>query len=108
MSANTKLTPAIPRLNRNAILLALATLITLGVGEEGLGGWAIMALLLGLALFKGRLIVLDFMGLRRTAPLWRRLVLGWLRAKAVLDIIKDMDHHRTPEILTAEVISHIE
>ncbi|MCE1184432.1 MAG: cytochrome C oxidase subunit IV family protein [Rhodocyclales bacterium] len=84
MSANTKLTPAIPRLNRSAVLLALATLITLGVGEQGLGGRAIMALLLGLALFKGRLIVLDFMGLRRTAPLWRRLVLGWLVLQALV------------------------
>jgi uncharacterized membrane protein YecN with MAPEG domain len=77
-------TPSIPRLNRSAILLALATLITLGVGEEGLGGRAIMALLLGLALFKGRLIALDFMGLRHTAPLWRRLVLGWLVLQALL------------------------
>lgn len=64
-------------------LLALATLASAWLGEGAavggrhLGTLATLAVL-ALAAFKGALIALDYMELRRAPALWRRVVLGWL------------------------------
>lgn len=75
--------PTARRLTLAWIALLLATGGTLLAGEL----WQsddhaalIVAILAALTLFKGRLIVLDYMGLRGTARLWRGVVLGWLVA----------------------------
>jgi hypothetical protein len=36
------------------------------------------AVVLGLAVLKGRRILLDFLGLRAVAPIWRGLVTAWV------------------------------
>ncbi|WP_298213168.1 cytochrome C oxidase subunit IV family protein [Acidovorax sp.] len=63
------------------LALLAATAITWWVGEHpgptGIGRGAALAVL-GLALAKGVLIVLDYMELRHAPALWRRLLLGWL------------------------------
>lgn len=63
------------------LALLAATVITWWVGEHpgpaGIGQGAALAVL-GLALAKGVLIVLDYMELRHAPALWRRLLLGWL------------------------------
>lgn len=51
-------------------------------GNSPLPTWA-MALVFGLALFKGWLVIDHFMALRLAPPLWRRLVLGCLWAVVV-------------------------
>lgn len=58
-------------------LLVAATLLTWALGE-GRGGPWLAALLLGIAAFKGALVALEFMALRRAPRLWPVLVLGWL------------------------------
>ena len=65
-------------LNRSYAILLLATAATFTLGEGGAaGGWA-MAALLALVCVKGRLVILDFMDLRRVKFKWRALLLGWL------------------------------
>jgi caa(3)-type oxidase subunit IV len=72
-----------PHLNRLWLLLLAATVLTWWLGEAGAvasplsGTWAV-PLIFGLAVFKGRLVILDFMELRGAPALWRRLLLGWL------------------------------
>lgn len=64
-------------------LLALATLGSWWLGEgaavsgQHLGTVATLAVL-ALSAFKGALIALDYMELRRAPALWRRAVMGWL------------------------------
>ncbi|MBS0347676.1 MAG: cytochrome C oxidase subunit IV family protein [Proteobacteria bacterium] len=69
-------------LNTVWVVLMLATLGTLGIGEFGarfgLAGPLAMAALLVICFVKGRLVVLDFMGLRGVKFFWRGLLLGWL------------------------------
>ena len=59
----------IRRLNTVWVILMLATGATWEVGEQGFAGQLAMALLLILSFVKGRLVVLDFMGLRHAGPL---------------------------------------
>ena len=68
----------IRRLNTVWVILMLATGATWEVGEQGFAGQLAMALLLVLSFIKGRLVVLDFMGLRRAGLLWRSVLIGWL------------------------------
>jgi hypothetical protein len=60
------------------LLLVIATGMTFAAGEFGTPGRTLIVGVLALALFKGRLVILDFMELRHAPPLWRRAVLGWL------------------------------
>lgn len=77
-------------LNRIWALLAAATLVTGWLGESGwaqrAGAFSVL-LMFGLALAKGRWVVLDFMELREAPPLWRRLMLGWLLAVVALILL---------------------
>lgn len=41
-------------------------------------GTVVNALVLAAAMLKGRVVVLDFLGLRRAPALWRGLVVGWV------------------------------
>lgn len=41
-------------------------------------------LLLGASVVKGRQLVLNYLGLREAPALWRRLIVGWVFAVAVL------------------------
>lgn len=69
------------RLDRTDILwllLAAATALTWKLGDSGGHGKVIVAIVFGLAVFKGSLVILDFMELRHAPALWRRVVLGWL------------------------------
>jgi hypothetical protein len=60
------------------LLLVIATGMTFAAGEFGTPGRALILGVLALALFKGRLVILDFMELRHAPALWRRSVLCWL------------------------------
>ena len=81
-----------PHLNRLWLLLLAATVLTWWLGEAGAvashtaGTWAV-PLIFGLAVFKGRLVILDFMELRDAPVLWRRLLLGWLYFVVVLILL---------------------
>ena len=57
------------------LVLVGLTAVTFGIGEAGLGGARVTAILLGIALVKSRLVAGVFMGLRATRPLWR-LIMG--------------------------------
>ena len=60
------------------VVLLAATVATFEIGERGGAGTAAMAALLTISFIKGRLVVLDFMGLRGVKFFWRGLLLGWL------------------------------
>ena len=70
------------QLNFVWVVLMLATLATFGIGEVGerlgIAGPLAMAALLAISFIKGRLVVLDFMGLRGVIFFWRVLLLGCL------------------------------
>lgn len=59
-------------------LLVIATGLTFAAGEFGAPGRLLILGVLALALFKGSLVILDFMELRHAPALWRRGVMGWL------------------------------
>jgi len=60
-----------------AVLLT-ATLATWGIGEAGVAGIAAMIAMLVLTFVKGRLIALEYMGLRPIRLFWRAMLIGWL------------------------------
>jgi hypothetical protein len=55
--------------------LAIATLLA---SRHLMAGPAVSAVVLGLAVLKGRRILLDFLGLRTAPALWRGLVTAWV------------------------------
>jgi hypothetical protein len=57
------------------LALAGLTVVTFGIGEAGIGGGRVTAILLAIALVKSHLVAGVFMGLRATRPLWR-LIMG--------------------------------
>lgn len=59
-------------------LLVMSTGLTFAAGEFGSPGRLLILGVLALALFKGSLVILDFMELRHAPALWRRGVMGWL------------------------------
>ena len=69
-------------LNAVWAILLVATLATWAIGEAGerlgITGPLAMLTLLAISFVKGRLVVLDFMGLRGVKFFWRGLVIGWL------------------------------
>ena len=70
------------QLNFVWVVLMLATLATFAIGEVGerigIAGPLAMAALLAISIIKGRLVMLDFMGLRGVKFFWRGLMIGWL------------------------------
>ena len=60
------------------ILLIAATGLTWLLGERGASGAAIASALLAIAFFKGALIILDYMALRRAPLMWPVITLGWM------------------------------
>lgn len=60
------------------LTLVALTLLTYGVGREGLNGPAVSLGLLAVALFKGHLVGDWFMGLRRVRGPWRWVIALWL------------------------------
>ena len=60
------------------LALIAATFASLAIGASGAAGPAIVGLLAALSLWKGSIIILDFMALRHAPMLWRALVLGWM------------------------------
>ena len=74
---------SILRINTIALLLALATGLSWWLGEEAvlsghhLGTTAVLVVL-ALSAIKGALIALEFMELRTSPVLWRRMVMGWM------------------------------
>ena len=70
------------QLNTVWAILLVATLATWTIGEVGehlgIAGPPAMLTLLAVSFVKGRLVVLDFMGLRGVKFFWRGLVIGWL------------------------------
>ena len=64
-------------------LLALA-IATLAAASLLPSRWLIDAVVLSLAMAKGRVIVLDFLGLRHAPALWRGLLTTWLAGHAML------------------------
>lgn len=59
------------------ILIAL-TLLTLGIGEMGLGGVSVVAFILLTTIIKSQMIVNYFMGLRRVKLFWRVVLFLYL------------------------------
>ncbi|MBL8483125.1 MAG: cytochrome C oxidase subunit IV family protein [Rhodocyclaceae bacterium] len=70
--------------DRSFIVLLAATAATWFIGESGAAGAAAMTATLVLMLAKGRLVVLDFMGLRAVRGYWRLLLPGWLLFVAIV------------------------
>ena len=70
------------QLNVVWVVLMLATAATYAISEVGtqigIAGPLAMAALLAISIVKGRLVMLDFMGLRGVRFFWRGLLLGWL------------------------------
>ena len=70
------------QLNFVWVVLMLATAAAYAIGEVGtqigIAGPLAMAALLAISIVKGRLVMLDFMGLRGVRFFWRGLLLGWL------------------------------
>ncbi|WP_374474546.1 cytochrome C oxidase subunit IV family protein [Zoogloea sp.] len=70
------------QLNTVWAILLVATLATWTIGEAGehlgIAGPPAMLTLLTISFVKGRLVVLDFMGLRGVKFFWRGLLIGWL------------------------------
>lgn len=60
------------------LIVAIATLVTWQVGEQGASGLAITSSLFALAIYKGSLIANHFMRLNQAPRLWQTLVLSWL------------------------------
>ena len=60
------------------LMLVVATGAAFGFRDEGFAGLAPGVVVLALAAFKGRLVILDFMELRHAPKLWRGIVEGWL------------------------------
>ncbi len=60
------------------LILLAATGVTWFVGESGAAGVAAVALILGLALVKGWLVIRAFMALKQASIRWRMVVVGWL------------------------------
>ncbi|WP_315721514.1 MULTISPECIES: cytochrome C oxidase subunit IV family protein [unclassified Bradyrhizobium] len=68
---------------RDRLTLAWLTLLSLAIATLAASlllpnRWLADALVLSLALAKGRVIVLDFLGLRHAPALWRGLLTSWL------------------------------
>ena len=76
------------QLNFVWVVLMLATLATFAIGEIGerigIAGPLAMAALLAISIVKGRLVMLDFMGLRGVKFFWRGLMIGWLMLVSAL------------------------
>jgi len=64
--------------HRAWLILVLATGVTWYLGEVGAAGTGAIVAMLAIAFVKGRLVILDFMELRRAPVLWRLLLEGWL------------------------------
>lgn len=67
--------------DRAWLLLLIATAITYWLGESGeaeQSGMRGLLLMMGLALFKGHLVIDDFMALRQAPLKWRIAMHGWL------------------------------
>ena len=81
------------QLNFVWVVLMLATLATFAIGEIGerigIAGPLAMAALLAISIVKGRLVMLDFMGLRGVKFFWRGLMIGWLLLVSALIAIAD-------------------
>ncbi len=70
--------------HRTWLLLTLATAVTFSVRADGLAGFAAGFATLGIACFKGRLVILDFMELRHAPRVWRVVIEGWLLLVSLL------------------------
>lgn len=66
------------KLDITLAVLLTATLATWGIGEAGAAGVTAMVAMLVLTFVKGRLIALDYMGLRPVRLFWRGMLVGWL------------------------------
>jgi len=60
------------------LLMILLTLLSYGFGKLGFSGIATVLILLLTAVFKGTLIIRDFMELRGVSLMWRVIMYGWL------------------------------
>ncbi|NPU67125.1 hypothetical protein HL667_19130 [Bradyrhizobium sp. 83012] len=73
---------------RVRLTLAWLTLLSLAIATLAASllpnRWLADALVLSLALAKGRVIVLDFLGLRHAPALWRGLLTSWLAGLVAL------------------------
>lgn len=65
-------------LHRSLLILVMATVAAFWMRNDDMLGLAIGATTLGIAWFKGRLVVLDFMELRHAPTIWRLMIEGWL------------------------------
>ncbi|MCO6413089.1 MAG: cytochrome C oxidase subunit IV family protein [Thiogranum sp.] len=60
------------------LILVLLTVATWVIGEAGLGGPLVVAVLLLSITLKGQLVADAFMGMRDVSSSWRWVVSGWL------------------------------
>ncbi|MFA9460827.1 cytochrome C oxidase subunit IV family protein [Thiohalorhabdus methylotrophus] len=66
------------------LLLLALTGITFAAGKAHLEGPALVLSVLGIALYKGRLVAWHFMELQRVRPLWRGILGGYLAMVGLL------------------------
>ena len=59
-------------------ILIILTAVTYGFGKAGLGGTAVVMLLLSSIMLKGQLVASYFMELKSVRAPWRWVVTGWL------------------------------
>ena len=76
MSGNVHGTPR--RTTLLWVSLIIATLATWSLGAAGMTGTWLIVLLAAISFWKGAVIILDFMALRRAPLLWPAVTLGWM------------------------------
>ena len=72
------------RLNLAWLQLLCLAIATLAASLLLPGRWLVDAVVLALAAVKGRVIVLDYLGLRHSPALWRGLLTAWLTGLVAL------------------------
>jgi hypothetical protein len=65
-------------LETTLILLIGLAIATLVAARSLPASWLVNIVVLGLAILKGRCILLDFLGLRTASSIWRGLVTAWV------------------------------
>ncbi|WP_420131745.1 cytochrome C oxidase subunit IV family protein [Rhodopseudomonas sp.] len=77
----------IHRRDRAVLLLLVFTGVTVALSRSPAAAFAGGALLIGVAAFKARLLVLDYFGFRNAAGPWRAILLMWIGFVALAALI---------------------
>lgn len=75
------------RRDRAVLLLLVFTGVTIALSRSPAAAFAGGVLLIGVAVFKARLLVLDYFGFRSAAGPWRAILLIWIGFVALAALI---------------------